>query len=58
MKMEINENTTLDNLSESIWVKMPGIFIDKIFLEDGRELKETFPEGKDYSDYDFEFQIK
>ena len=53
--MELNENTTLSKLSESIWVRIPGSMIKDIQLEDGTDFIEQYG---NYDKYEFEILLK
>lgn len=53
--MELNENTTLTNLKEEVWVRIPGSMIKNIQLEDGMNFIEKYG---NYDQYEFEIVVK
>lgn len=52
--MELNENTTLTNPKEEIWMRIPGSMIQDIQLEDGTNFIEQYG---NYDKYIFEIQL-
>lgn len=53
--MELNENTTLTNPKEEIWMRIPGSMIQDIQLEDGTDFIEQYG---NYDKYEFEILLK
>lgn len=52
--MELNENTTLTNPKEEIWMRIPGSMIQDIQLEDDTDFIEQYG---NYDKYIFEIQL-
>jgi hypothetical protein len=53
---EVPEDKELKFASKKSQFRVSGEYVSKVILEDGRELRESFPDMQDYSRYIFIFE--